>query len=231
MNIEICINSLEGAIIAERYGAKRVELCSALSVGGLTPSFGLIKQCVQKTKVEVHVIIRPKEGGFVYNLEDISLMKIDISAAKRAGAKGVVFGVLTKDNTIADYNITLVEFAKTLNLEVTFHRAFDFLIDYKLGIEKLIEIGFDRVLTSGTKPTAIEGIEVIASLQKRFGDKIQIMAGSGVNKKNALQLANTGIENLHFTAQKPISINTQFSMGEVTVVDEEKIKNIIDLFQ
>lgn len=231
MNIEICINSLEGAIIAQKYGAKRVELCSALSVGGLTPSYGLIKQCAQKKIVDVHVIIRPKEGGFVYNFNDIELMKIDILEAKRAGAIGVVFGVLTVDNTVSNYNTILVEFAKSLNLEVTFHRAFDFLTDYKSGIEKLIEIGFDRVLTSGTKPTAIEGIEVITSLQRFFGDKIQIMAGSGVNPKNALQLAKTGIENLHFTAQKPTSINTQFSMGEVKVVDEEKIKNIIDLFR
>lgn len=231
MNIEICINAVEGAIIAEKYGAKRVELCSALSVGGLTPSYGLIKLCVEKTLVEVHVIIRPKEGGFVYNSQDIELMKIDISEAKRAGAKGVVFGVLTAENTISNYNAVLVEFAKSLDLEVTFHRAFDFLPDYKSGIQKLIDFGFDRVLTSGTKPTAIEGIEVIDFLQKNFGAEIQIMAGSGVNLENALQLAATGINNLHFTAQKSTNLNTQLSMGELMVVDEEKIKNIVDLFR
>jgi copper homeostasis protein len=231
MNFEICINSVEGAIAAEKYGAKRVELCSALSVGGLTPSYGLIKQCVEKSSAEVHVIIRPKEGGFVYDSQDIILMKIDIAQAKRAGAKGVVFGVLTADNTISNYNKKLVDFAKSLNLEVTFHRAFDFLSDYKTGIQKLIDFEFDRVLTSGTKTTAIEGVEVIDFLQKNFGDKIQIMAGSGVNSENALQLAATGIDNLHFTAQKSSNTKIQLSMGELMVVDEEKIKNVIDLFR
>lgn len=231
MNFEICINSVEGAIAAEKYGAKRVELCSALSVGGLTPSYGLIKQCVDKMLVEVHVIIRPREGGFVYNSEDIALMKIDISEAKRAGAKGVVFGVLTGGRKISSFNEELVKFAKSFNLEVTFHRAFDFLLDYTTGIQKLIDFGFDRVLTSGTKPTAIEGVEVIGFLQKNYGDKIQIMAGSGVNASNALQLAATGIENLHFTAQKSTNLKAQLSMGELLVVDEAKIKNIVDLFK
>lgn len=230
MNIEICINSVEGAIIAEKYGAKRVELCAALSVGGLTPSYGLIKQCVEKTMVEVHVIIRPKEGGFIYNSQDIEVMKIDIFEAKRAGAKGVVFGVLTAENTVSNYNATLIDFAKSLDLEVTFHRAFDFLFDYKAGIKKLIDFGFDRILTSGTKQTAIEGIKVIDFLQKNFGTEIQIMAGSGVNQNNALQLAATGINNLHFTALKSTNLRSQLSMGELLVVDEEKIKNIIDLF-
>ena len=231
MNIEVCINSVEGAIVAEKYGAKRVELCSALSVGGLTPSFGLIKECVDSSSVEVHVIIRPKEGGFTYNLQDIALMKIDISEAKRAGAKGVVFGVLTENNTVSNYNKELVSYAKSLNLEATFHRAFDFISDYKAEIQKIIDFGFNRLLTSGTKPTAIEGIDVIDFLQKNFGTKIEIMAGSGVNSENALQIAATGIKNLHFTAQKTSQSNVQLSMGASTIVDEDKIKNIVMLFQ
>ncbi|UMB54565.1 copper homeostasis protein CutC [Lutibacter sp. A64] len=230
MTFEICINSVEGAIVAAKYGAKRVELCTALNVGGLTPSFGLIQQCVEKSSVEVHVIIRPKEGGFTYDLQDIELMKIDISEAKRAGAKGVVFGILTVDNTVSNYNKELVNLAKSLNLEVTFHRAFDFILDYKTGIQKIIDVGFDRLLTSGTKPTAIEGIEVINFLQKNFGNKIEIMAGSGVNSENALQLAATGIKNLHFTVIKSINLNSKLSMGELKVIDEVKIKNIVDLF-
>ncbi|UMB61112.1 copper homeostasis protein CutC [Lutibacter sp. A80] len=231
MNIEVCINSVDGAIAAEKFDAKRVELCTALSVGGLTPSFGLIQQCVEASTVEVHVIIRPREGDFTYNLQEIALMKIDISEAKRAGATGVVFGVLTANNTISDLNKVLVDFAKSLHLEVTFHRAFDFISDYKVGIQKIIDFGFDRLLTSGTKPTAIEGLQVIDFLQKDFGNNIQIMAGSGVNSENALQLAATGIKNLHFTALKSINSNSKLSMGEFKVVDEVKIKNIVELFQ
>jgi copper homeostasis protein len=230
MTFEVCANSVEGAIAAEKYGVKRIELCSALSVGGLTPNFGLIQQCVEKSLVEVHVMIRHKEGGFVYSAQDINIMKIDIAEAKRAGAKGVVFGVLTEDSKVSKYNKELVNFAKSFNLEVTFHRAFDFLTDYKTGIEQLIEFGFDRLLTSGLQPTAEQGLKVIELLQKKYGNKIEIMAGSGVNAKNALKLASTGIKNLHFTAQKSINSKTQLSMGELMVVDEEKIKTITNLF-
>ena len=230
MNFEICTDCVEGAMAAEKYGAKRIELCSALSVGGLTPSFGLIQQCVENSSVEVHVMIRHKEGGFVCSELDINLMKVDISMAKQAGATGVVFGILTAENTVSNKNKELLNFAKQLNLEVTFHRAFDFLIDYKKGIECLINFGFDRLLTSGLKKTAEEGLEVISYLQQHYGNQLHIMAGSGINSSNALKFATIGVNNLHFTARKPISFGNSFSMGDVMVVDEEKIRTITNLF-
>ena len=136
MNFEICTDSVEGAVAAGKFGAKRIELCSALSVGGLTPSYGLIKQCVEKSTVEVHVIVRHKEGDFNYNDEDVELMKIDIEASKKAGAHGVVFGILDENNEISIKNKELVIFSKSLGLEVTFHRAFDFVPNYKSISEK-----------------------------------------------------------------------------------------------
>ncbi len=230
MVFEICTDSLEGALAAEKYGAKRIELCAALSVGGLTPSFGLIKQCVEKTNVEVHVMIRHKEGGFNYTLTDIEIMKLDIIAAKNAGAHGVVFGVLDDDNKISDLNNELVLLSKSLGLEITFHRAFDFVEDYKPAIEKIISFGFDRLLTSGLQPTAFQGLDIITKLQADYGNQIQIMAGSGINPTNALKVASSGINNIHFTARKRESSKTNLSMGEVMVVDEEKIKKIVGLF-
>jgi len=230
MNFEICIDNIEGAIAAEKYGAKRIELCSALSVGGLTPNYGLIKQCVEKLKIEVNVMIRHKEGDFRYSKNDVIVMKDDIRAAKKAGAHGVVFGILNTNNMVSKLNEELVVLSKSLGLEVTFHRAFDFVTNYKLAIEKLIEMKVDRLLTSGQQPTAEEGLVLISNLQEIYGDKIQIMAGSGVNVSNALKIASTGISNLHFTAQKSITTSSKFSMGNKMVVDEDKIKGIVSLF-
>ena len=230
MNFEICTDSVEGAIVAGEYGAKRIELCSALSVGGLTPSYGLIHQCVEKAKVEVHVMIRHKVGGFCYTNDDVEVMKIDILAAKQAGARGVVFGILTPDDKVSFFNKELVDFSKKLRLEVTFHRAFDFIKDYNSAIKILIEYGFDRLLTSGLQETAIKGIEVIKELQNNYGNQIQIMAGSGINTTNAKELANTGIKNLHFTAHKSKEGSTNLSMGEEMIVDKIKIASIMSLF-
>ena len=231
MNFEICTDSVEGAIIAEKYGVKRIELCSALSVGGLTPSIGLIQQCVQKSVVEVHVMIRHKEGGFCYSEMDVALMKVDIENAKTAGAKGVVFGILNSTHEVSNLNIGLVGLAKSLDLEVTFHRAFDFVAYYQQAIEQLIAMNVDRLLTSGLQSTAEKGLAIITDLQTKYGNQIQIMAGSGINASNVLKIANSGINNIHFTARKSIQNSTKFGMGELMSVDEEKIRAITTLFR
>ncbi len=228
MVFEICADSVAGAIVAEKYGAKRIELCSALSVGGLTPSVGLVEECADYS-VEVHTMLRHREGNFQYAKEDVAIMQKDIVALSKAGAKGVVFGILDENNEFSNYNIPLIEKALERGLEVTFHRAFDFTANPEKTIEKLIENKVTRLLTSGGKPTAFEGLELISKLQKNYGSDIQIMAGSGVNVSNALQIANSGVWNLHFTAKKSVG-KVLLSMGEQTVVDEDKIKGITALF-
>lgn len=230
MNIEICTDCVEGAIMAQKYAAKRIELCSGLSVGGLTPSFGLIEKCVLSSSIEVHVLIRPREGDFNYSKSEIELMKSDIKVAKKAGAIGVVFGVLTEKNEVSEINTALVLFAKSIGLEVTFHRAFDFVTDFKKAVEKLIDFGFDRLLTSGLQSTALEGLDVISYLQANYGTKIQLMAGSGINSSNVLKIASSGIDNIHFTARKSFQKSLGFGMGIQTEIDEKKIKDITNLF-
>lgn len=230
MTFELCDDSAEGAKIASKYGVKRIELCSALSLGGLTPSYGLIEKCVQEASVEVHAMIRPREGGFVYSKEEINLMAKNIVAAKTAGATGVVFGVLNAKQEISESNQKLFSLAKSLNLDVTFHRAFDFVKDYRKAIEGIIAIGFDRVLTSGLEKTAFEGKKIIGELQLNYGNKIQIMAGSGINENNALKIAETGIENIHFTAKKRKKKFEKLSMGLEMCIDEQKIERIVNLF-
>jgi len=228
MTVELCTDSFEGALIAEKFGIKRIELCTALSEGGLTPSYGLIKKC-SKLSVEVHVMIRPRGGDFQYTTDEIDIMKRDIESAKNLNASGVVFGVLD-NNKISSMNKNLNELAISLGLETTFHRAFDVISDYHKAIEQLIAYNFKRVLTSGLQPTAEQGLELIAELQMCYGDKIQIMAGSGINDRNALKFAKKGIKQIHFTARKPIVWANKYNLGIDYKIDETKIKFITNLF-
>lgn len=229
MKFELCTDSVEGAIKAGQYGFTSIELCSALTVGGLTPNFGLIQECVNKSEVEVHVMIRHREGGFVCNQDDVDLMKIDIEAVKRAGAHGVVFGLLDEDHRVSDYNEQLIDLARSHGLKATFHRAFDFVPDYKSAIKKIVGLGFDRLLTSGLKARAEDGLDVIKELQKNYGDGIQIIAGSGVNASNALIFAKSGIHYLHFTARKSSGDRVNLGMGQLMITDEQKIRSIVGL--
>ena len=215
--------------MAGKFGFTSIELCAALSVGGLTPNYGLIKQCVDRSEAEVHVMIRHKEGGFQVTSDDLILMRLDIKAAMEAGAYGVVFGILDANNTVADTNKELVQLAHELGLKTTFHRAFDFVPDYRAAITKVEAFGFDRLLTSGLQPKAEKGIALIAQIQQAYGHKIQIIAGSGVNAGNALNFSDSGIEYLHFTARKPQSEVVQMGMGQAMVTDTDKIQQIINL--
>jgi len=208
MIFEICTDSFETALLAQKHQVKRVELCSALSVGGLTPSLVLTEKCTQLENIETHVMIRVREGDFCYSDFEIELMKGEIERMAQAGVNGVVFGCLDSDNNLNIKQITLlIETAKKFNLETTFHRAFDFANAPTNTLEQLIELGLDRILTSGQKPTAIEGIGLIQKMVKQAGKRIQIMAGSGVNSINAIVLANTGIDALHFPRTNQREVN------------------------
>lgn len=229
MKFELCTDSVEGATLAGQYGFTSIELCSALSAGGLTPSFGLIKQCVDRSKVEVHTMIRHKEGGFQMTQEDLILMRLDIEAAKTAGAQGVVFGILDDNNQVSNKNLDLVKLSHSLGLKTTFHRAFDFVPDFRSAIEKVVSFGFDRLLTSGLHPKAENGIQVISEIQQTFGRKIQVIAGSGISHENALRFSLSGIDYLHFTARKPERELTEMGMGRLMVTDVKKIEQIVNL--
>ena len=228
MTVEICGDSIESYKLAKQFGAKRIELCSALSVGGLTPSMGLIEECSKIDGVEIHAMIRHIEGGFVYTEEDIATMIKDISHVSISGGHGVVFGCLTSNNEIdIEKNKNLISHAKNLGLEVTFHRAFDFCKNPDTALNVLIEMGFDRLLTSGQEPTAIEGKTVIKHLVSQSNKKIEIMVGSGVNASNAKELSSLGIDALHFTSHKVNSEKEKLGMGNKTIPDPEKIGSIM----
>lgn len=229
MKFELCTDLIEGVSLAENLGFKSVELCSSLSVGGLTPSFGLMKQGAAFTGIELHVMIRHREGSFECNSNDLELMKLDIEAAKQAGATGVVFGILNADRNISEKNLELVHKAQELGMKATFHRAFDFVPDFRLAIKKVVSFGFDRLLTSGLQEKAEDGLLVIAEIQQKYGHLIQVIAGSGINKVNALRFSKKGINYVHFTARKPLVGINHTGMGAAFETDVDKIKGIINL--
>ncbi len=195
---EACVETLEEALRAEQLGADRIELCSDLASDGLTPSVKLMQETISAVKIPVMVMIRPRAGNFIYSDKEITQMKYDMDAAKKAGAAGLVFGLLTSDNKIDMENTRLLaEYAKPL--PVTFHKAIDELKNPVEGVIQLMTIeNIKRILTSGGKPTAFEGRETIQEMIKTVGDKIIILVAGKVLDSNVGEIQKlTGARELH----------------------------------
>ena len=183
MIIEVCAESYEYAVKAEKAGADRIELCKDLHLDGLTPDYESAKRTIDALNIPVFILIRPREGDFTYTDDEFELMKQDIIKFKEMGCKGIVSGVLNSDYSI-DIKRTkeLVELSNPL--EFTFHRAFDIVSTPLNEIENLIEIGVNRILTSGQKDKAIQGIDLLEKLKKILNNRIAIMPGSGITRLN-----------------------------------------------
>lgn len=195
---EACVESFEEAKLAEERGANRIELCSDLANDGLTPSFELMKETCQKLQIPVMVMARPRAGSFIHSDAEVEQMKEAIDQAKIAGASGIVFGLLTSDNKIDEKNTRiLAEYAQPL--PVTFHKAIDEMEDPVEGVRILKTIpGIKRILTSGGKPTALEGSETIQKMIEIAGDKIIILVAGKVINSNVEQIGElTGASELH----------------------------------
>ena len=172
---------------AEKAGAKRIELCRELSLGGLTPSHEDILFCKTHLKLQTFVLIRPRGGDFCYNKDEFSEILSEIAFCREAGIPGVVVGFLDKDLHIDVEKCRLAMMAAA-GMEVTFHRAFDRCADWRSALEQIISCGFTRILTSGQKPTAIEGADTLAEIVERSRKRITILAGSGVQSGNVAEL-------------------------------------------
>ena len=204
MIIEVCADSYEYAEKAEKAGADRIELCKHLHLDGLTPNYKTAKKTIDNLNIPVFVLIRPRNGDFNYTEKEFELMKADIVKFKKMGCKGIVSGILKNDNTI-DIKRTneLVNLSRPL--EFTFHRAFDMVTDPLKELEKLIQLGIDRVLTSGQKQKAVKGIELLKELKKNAKDKIIIMPGSGINKLNIMNFRS--FNEIHGSFKNEINTN------------------------
>ena len=204
MIIEVCAESYEYAKKAENAGADRIELCKHLYLDGLTPNYKTAKKTIDTLNIPVFVLIRPRHGDFNYSEKEFELMKADIVKFKEMGCKGIVSGILNNDNTI-DIKRTneLVNLSRPL--EFTFHRAFDMVTDPLKELEKLIQLGIDRVLTSGQKQKAVKGIELLKELKKNAKDKIIIMPGSGINKLNIMNFRS--FNEIHGSFKNEINTN------------------------
>ena len=215
MLVEICVDSAIGAFAAERGGADRVELCDNLLEGGTTPSAGCIKVARRSLKIGLQVIIRPRGGDFLYGDQEVDVMREDIRMAKDLGADGVVIGCLTAEGHIDRVRTEeLIRLARPLN--VTFHRAFDMCRDPHQGLEHLIELGTNRVLTSGQEASCIEGLELIASLQKQAAGRIIVMPGGGLTTRNIAKfVAATGVSEVHLSARRTVESGMSYRNSRV----------------
>ncbi|HYC49790.1 MAG TPA: copper homeostasis protein CutC [Gemmatimonadaceae bacterium] len=201
--VEACVDSVASALAAERGGARRLELCDNLFDGGTTPSAGMMSAVKAAVHIPVFVIVRPRGGGFVYTYDEMSVMRLDIEAARMLGADGVVVGVLTRDARVDAAQLrTLVETAG--DLPVTFHRAFDLTQDRDQALEILMQTGVTRVLTSGGAPSALEGVAAIHALVRRAAGQMEIMAGGGVREETVQEIVHrAGVREVHVRGTRP----------------------------
>lgn len=196
LTLEVCCADLQSVRAAVEGGAHRIELCQALALDGLTPSAGMIEQAVDMG-IHVQVLIRPREGNFMYDRDEVSCMQHDIRHARKLGASGVVIGALRPDGSIDEETIRRLA-GEAEGMDITFHRAFDVCVRPEEALEQIISLGCHRLLTSGQAATAEQGIPLLRKLVKLSAGRISIMPGAGVNAQNARHILDqTGAYEIH----------------------------------
>ncbi|MEO5649802.1 MAG: copper homeostasis protein CutC [Ginsengibacter sp.] len=235
--LEIIGFNIESCIAAQEAGADRIELCASPEEGGTTPSHGFIKEARKKLHIDLYVMIRPRGGDFLYSDEEFEIMKNDVVHCKQSGCDGIVTGILTEDGKVDKERCQeLIGYAYPLG--ATFHRAFDRVADPFEAMEDIIDLGFERILTSGLVPKATDGIETLAALIKKSAERIIIMPGSGVNASNIISIAEgTGAKELHSSASRYIESKTNYrnslmkeSLQHITV-NKEEVKVMVKLLK
>lgn len=243
MIIEVAAFNLESALNAQKGGADRIELCAGPMEGGTTPSYGIIDQARRTLNIDVYVMIRPRGGDFVYSVYEFNAMKRDIEACKRLSVDGIVLGMLDKEGRVDKVRCrSLVDLARPM--KVTFHRAFDVTRDSYEALDDLLELGIDRILTSGRQPKAEEGTDLIRECIRRSSGRISLMPGSGIHAGNARRIVQeTGAGEIHLSgaAYRASDItnynhrisfvgNVPTSGTDLFVTDPERVKAVRTLF-
>ena len=237
--VEVCVDSVASALAAERGGAQRIELCSDLLEGGVTPSVGLLGVVRSKLAIAIHPIIRPRPGDFCYSEAEFESMLRDIEIAKSEGADGVALGILEEEGHVdVPRTRQLVELARPLS--VTFHRAFDMSAELFRALEDVCATGADRILTSGGEQECLQGVDTVARLVADAGGRIKIMAGGRIGIPNAPTIVEqTGVTDIHVGLGTPVRSpmvhrNSRLSLGkaqgreyERTQVLEDSVRQLI----
>ena len=217
MIVEACVETVASAVGAQRAGADRIELCSDLAEGGVTPSAGLIRAVRARIEVPLQVLIRPRGGEYVYDAAEEEVMLADIREAGRAGADGVVIGVLSTGQRVHRARTERLV-AAAESMRCTFHRAFDATPDLEASIAQLVELGVARVLTSGGMSTALQGAASLARLQARWGERIAILAGGGIRAGNVARIIReTGVREVHLGPRLPGSAELDIAELEAVI--------------
>ncbi|MFH0892802.1 MAG: copper homeostasis protein CutC [Bacteroidota bacterium] len=227
--LEICCDSITSVDAAIAGGAHRIELCTALSVGGLTPSAALIEKSIERNKVPVFVLIRPRIGDFIYSEAEKEILFRDIVHARSLGVAGIVSGALNADGSIdEETSRQIVRLASPL--PCTFHRAFDYVKDFSASLEIIINCGFQRILTSGGAATAFDGIQILKELNQKANNRIHILAGGGINDKNIAGIATeTDISEFHASAKITFSGNATYKESN-TLISAPNLTDESDYF-
>ena len=240
VTVEICVEGIDGLVAAQAGGADRVELCASLLEGGITPSYGIVRQALEVATIPFMVIVRPRGGDFLYSELEYQSMLDDVRQLRDMGVAGVVVGCLTPDGHIDERRMScLVEAAGPLS--VTCHRAFDMTVDFRTAVEALVRAGVDRVLTSGQRDTAIEGIDILRATHEAAAGRIGIMACGALDEGNIAEvLRRSGADELHFAAPRTVPSamafrNPHVGMGgtamereyQLTLTDSEAVRRTI----
>ena len=222
--VEIACCNLESVINANKGGASRIELFENLVDGGCTPSYGMIKKAKEISDIPIYVMIRPRAGHFIYSHEEMDIMKMDIEICQQLNADGIVLGILNENNEIDIDKCT--ELLSIWNYKpATFHRAFDETKDLEKSINTIIELGFERVLTSGGKKTAVEGLDTILDLNRKYKHKVSIMAGSGITAENVYLFSE--LDEVHASCKvmkKENGIFGGYNISDVFILTQMKQK-------
>nr|WP_321524767.1 copper homeostasis protein CutC [uncultured Cohaesibacter sp.] len=200
--LEVCVDTPEGLKMAIEAGADRIELCSALATGGVTPSQGFMALAARTSPIPVHALIRPRSGDFVFSEEEITLMQHDSEAARDAGLAGVVIGASREDGRL-DLSALKALMQAAGPLDITLHRAFDMVPDFTEALEQVFSLGIRRILTSGGAPTALAGLEVLQRLIEQAGNRLSIMPGGGINADTVAPFLKLGIREIHASCSSP----------------------------
>lgn len=243
VRLEVCANSVASALAAQEGGAVRVELCENMNDGGTTPSHGQIALARKLLGIKLYVLIRPRGGDFLYSDSEFEVMKADVKHCIETGCDGVAIGILNADGTVdKPRSGELVKMAREKGLGVTFHRAIDMCTDMRQAMEDIIDIGCERILTSGGKSTAVEGVGVIAHLIEQAKGRISIMPGAGVNESTVADIIHyTGATEIHSSARSDLKSKMEYRNDHILMgygetdeysfsqTDVERVKEIIRL--